>query len=118
MPGLRTGSEPHSAALVIGNDSGKLLELIVATDVYTWKLLRRDLGNSPDEVRALVAGLIDNITRDEQHDKRSHPPHLANAAAEPAAQLRINGSLGWRGNLPPQRALARELKRRGHESTC
>jgi AcrR family transcriptional regulator len=43
----------------------QIARLIVATDVYTWKLLRRDLGNSKDEVRALVAGLIDSITRDD-----------------------------------------------------
>lgn len=44
----------------------RLKALIAATDVYTWKLLRRDLGQTPSEVvavmRELVRGLIDEPT--------------------------------------------------------
>jgi AcrR family transcriptional regulator len=36
--------------------------LIVATDIYTWKLLRRDLGKSQDEVLLLMVGMINNET--------------------------------------------------------
>jgi AcrR family transcriptional regulator len=42
-------------------------ELVVATDVYTWKLLRRDQGLSPDETVAsilkIVEALIERRTR-------------------------------------------------------
>jgi AcrR family transcriptional regulator len=42
-------------------------ELIVATDVYTWKLLRRDQGLSRDEtaaaIRHMVQAIIDRRTR-------------------------------------------------------
>ena len=34
-------------------------ELLVATDVYTWKLLRRDQGLSPDETAAVMRRLVD-----------------------------------------------------------
>lgn len=36
--------------------------LVVATDVYAWKLLRRDFGNSQKEVTILMAGLLEQIT--------------------------------------------------------
>ena len=32
--------------------------LVVATDLYTWRLLRRDLGRSKEEVRAVMLGLV------------------------------------------------------------
>jgi AcrR family transcriptional regulator len=38
----------------------QITRLIVATDIYTWKLLRRDLGKSQDEVLALMVGIINN----------------------------------------------------------
>jgi AcrR family transcriptional regulator len=36
----------------------QITRLIVATDIYTWKLLRRDLGKSQDEVLLLMVGII------------------------------------------------------------
>jgi hypothetical protein len=33
-------------------------QLILATDVYAWKLLRRDMRHSAAEAEALIAGLI------------------------------------------------------------
>lgn len=36
--------------------------LIVATDIYTWKLLRRDFGKSQDEVLTLMIGIIKKET--------------------------------------------------------
>ena len=36
--------------------------LIVATDIYTWKLLRRDFGKSQGEVLLLMSGMIHNET--------------------------------------------------------
>ena len=37
----------------------RLDALIVATDVYIWKLIRRDMGRPLDELRALMRRLID-----------------------------------------------------------
>ncbi len=36
-------------------------ELMVATDVYTWKLLRRDQGRSRDETVASMRRLVDGV---------------------------------------------------------
>jgi hypothetical protein len=40
----------------------QITRLIVATDVYTWKLLRRDSGKSQDEVLLLMIGIINKET--------------------------------------------------------
>jgi len=40
----------------------QITRLVVATDVYTWKLLRRDFGNTQKEVTLLIAGMIKRIT--------------------------------------------------------
>ncbi|MGO9976844.1 MAG: TetR/AcrR family transcriptional regulator [Solirubrobacteraceae bacterium] len=41
----------------------KLAQLIAVTDVYVWKLLRRDLGLSEPETVAAVGGLVEAIHR-------------------------------------------------------
>jgi AcrR family transcriptional regulator len=35
--------------------------LVIATDVYTWKLLRRDMGRSDAEARATMRALIEGV---------------------------------------------------------
>jgi hypothetical protein len=40
----------------------QITRLIVATDIYTWKLLRRDFGKSQDEVLRLMVGIINKET--------------------------------------------------------
>jgi AcrR family transcriptional regulator len=40
----------------------QVTRLVVATDVYTWKLLRRDFGNTQKEVTLIMAGLLEQIT--------------------------------------------------------
>jgi AcrR family transcriptional regulator len=40
----------------------QITRLIVATDIYTWKLLRRDFGKSQSEVLLLMVGIIHNET--------------------------------------------------------
>jgi hypothetical protein len=40
----------------------QITRLVVATDVYTWKLLRRDFGNTRQEVTRLIAGMIERLT--------------------------------------------------------
>jgi len=39
----------------------RVTQLVVATDVYTWKLLRRDFQMSVDATEALIAGLISKL---------------------------------------------------------
>jgi AcrR family transcriptional regulator len=39
----------------------RLIRFIAATDVYTWKLLRRDFGLDLPEVTILIGGLVDAI---------------------------------------------------------
>lgn len=69
---LNQGRRNHRAwvAAHFGNAVGSLEELererqiarlVVATDVYTWKLLRRDLGYAPEDVSVLIAGMITRI---------------------------------------------------------
>jgi AcrR family transcriptional regulator len=40
----------------------QITRLIVATDIYTWKLLRRDFGKSQDEVLHLMVSIINKET--------------------------------------------------------
>jgi AcrR family transcriptional regulator len=40
----------------------QIARLIVATDIYTWKLLRRDFGKSQHEVLHLMIGIINKET--------------------------------------------------------
>ena len=72
-PTLERGRRKHRAwvAKWFGNGpngmKGKererqITRLVVATDVYTWKLLRRDFGNTPNEVMLLIGGIIESIT--------------------------------------------------------
>ena len=38
--------------------------LVLATDLYTWKLVRRDMGRSIQETRTIIRGLVDAILAD------------------------------------------------------
>jgi AcrR family transcriptional regulator len=65
---LTRGREGHRAWVETMFPAPELVhELIVATDVYTWKLLRRDQGLSRDEtaaaIRRMVEALLDRRTR-------------------------------------------------------
>jgi hypothetical protein len=42
----------------------QVLQLVAATDVYTWKLLRRDRDLSPDEVGAVMEDLCRRVAGD------------------------------------------------------
>lgn len=69
-PILENGRREHRAwvakwfgSAIKGKDRERqITRLVVATDVYTWKLLRRDFGNSQKEVALLMAGLLEQIT--------------------------------------------------------
>jgi AcrR family transcriptional regulator len=72
-PLLAQGRREHRAWVAerFGSMQGGLSEvererqvtrLIVATDIYTWKLLRRDLGKSQGEVLLLMVGIINKET--------------------------------------------------------
>ena len=41
----------------------RITRLVVATDLYTWKLLRRDFGHSQSEVTTLMAGMVADISK-------------------------------------------------------
>ena len=56
----RFGSAPGSLNKL--ERERQITRLIVATDIYTWKLLRRDLGKSQDEVLHLMAAIINKET--------------------------------------------------------
>ena len=59
-------AERFAAALEGLNDADRerqITRLVVATDVYTWKLLRRDFGHTQNEVTALIAGMVNGITK-------------------------------------------------------
>ena len=44
----------------------QITRLVVATDVYTWKLLRRDFGKSQDDVRRLMSAMISKELEESQ----------------------------------------------------
>ena len=47
----------------------QVLQLVTATDVYTWKLLRRDRHLSPDEVVAVMEDLCRRVAGDRNRSK-------------------------------------------------
>ena len=47
----------------------RLDAFVAATDLYAWKLLRRDLGRSPEETARVIRALVDGLL--------SLPPHPA-----------------------------------------
>ena len=68
QPLLAKGREGHRRWLTERFAAGELLpELVVATDVYTWKLLRRDQGLSRKKtaasMRRLIQGILERRTR-------------------------------------------------------
>jgi AcrR family transcriptional regulator len=65
--GQRAWLECTFPAALVGRTSAerehRLQLLLCATDVYTWKLLRRDQGLSQDETTARVTDLVDMVHR-------------------------------------------------------
>ncbi|MCB0549130.1 MAG: TetR/AcrR family transcriptional regulator [Phaeodactylibacter sp.] len=47
-----------------GDYEKRLLAFIAATDVYLWKLLRRDLGRSPGETLETIQTLVNGLIKD------------------------------------------------------
>jgi AcrR family transcriptional regulator len=61
-PLLATGRESHRRWVEEMFRAPELVaELVVATDVYTWKLLRRDQGLSRDEAAAAMKRIVDAL---------------------------------------------------------
>ena len=54
---------PALEGLSAGDRERQITRLVVALDVYTWKLLRRDFGHSQNEVTALIEGMVTGITK-------------------------------------------------------
>ena len=48
-----------------GERERRTTQLVAVTDVYVWKLLRRDFQHSTGETEALIAGMIDKLTQEE-----------------------------------------------------
>jgi AcrR family transcriptional regulator len=59
--------ERHCALLLSGTDGAEREELvnaaIVATDLYTWKLLRKDRGLDPEQVHAVMMRMLNGLKR-------------------------------------------------------
>jgi AcrR family transcriptional regulator len=76
-PGLEAGRRNHRAGVEtafapqLSRESGVaraqlLTILIAATDVYVWKLLRRDMALSRTEAEAIVCRIIEGVTQKER----------------------------------------------------
>jgi AcrR family transcriptional regulator len=63
---------PFLQPLGAGDQRRVLDALIVATDVYTWKLLRRDMGRSLRETRSVMLHLIKSALAPVPQPKTSH----------------------------------------------
>jgi AcrR family transcriptional regulator len=70
--GVRAGREFHRAwvdrvfsrllgRMPLAQRKRRLAQLIAVTDIYTWKVLRRDLGLSRQETQASIRDLVDQI---------------------------------------------------------
>ena len=47
----------------------RVTQLVVATDVYTWKLLRRDFRHSVTDVEALITGMVQHLLEEKRNDQ-------------------------------------------------
>ena len=64
QPMLAKGREGHRRWVETMFRAPKLVaELVVATDVYTWKLLRRDQGLSRDETAAAILRIVEALLK-------------------------------------------------------
>ena len=52
---------PWLEALPASQRGGALDAVVIATDVYAWKLLRRDMGRSEAEAKAALRGMVEAI---------------------------------------------------------
>ena len=63
MPGSSNRSAPLLADGPTSERKQRLAQIIALTDLYVWKVLRRDLGLSRDETEIAVRDLVNRITR-------------------------------------------------------
>ena len=95
---MKTVSRRNSSVLPARPRTQLLNILIVATDVYVWKLLRATSRSSRPAAEAVVRKMITSVI---------------NGRRSMARILWLNWSGG--GNLPPSLGVARVLTERGHE---
>ena len=76
-------------------------ELVVATDVYTWKLLRRDQGLTRDETLASILKIVEALL--EPEDPMTTPKRYLFAI--------IDGG----GTVPADTSVIRAMVDRGHD---
>ncbi len=60
---MRRQFAPQLARRSAGDRTALLDALVVACDVYTWKLVRRDMGRSRRDAEALVRRLVESILK-------------------------------------------------------
>ena len=71
-PLLAQGREGHRRWVEAMFKAPKLVpELVVATDVYTWKLLRRDQGLSRDQTAAAMRRMVEALLATRPRNRRS-----------------------------------------------
>ena len=86
-----------------------LSALHAATDVYTWKLLRRDIGLSQAETAATMTMLVEGVLPDgDEHRPLSR--REGNTMAKYLFAVWDGG-----GSAPPELAVAQQLVERGHD---
>jgi AcrR family transcriptional regulator len=59
----------HAFAPFLGADTDRFEMLVVLTDVYVWKLLRRDRALDRDHAESLVVSMIDSIVKENSDGK-------------------------------------------------
>ena len=79
----------------------RVAQLVAATDVYTWKLLRRDKGLSRDQTITAIRELVEALA----------PPKWRRHRMTRS----VDDHLGRRGHTPPMMSVARALVERGHD---
>ena len=69
--GVKTAFASELKAVSGSKRTQLLTILVVATDVYVWKLLRRDMAMSRNAAEAIVCRMIEGALGEQQHGKHS-----------------------------------------------
>jgi AcrR family transcriptional regulator len=82
--GVKTVFAPQLERLHSAERAKLLTMLVIITDVYVWKLLRRDMGQSRPAAEAIVRNMILAVTKQEKADGRDPLAELV-GRRQPAA---------------------------------
>jgi AcrR family transcriptional regulator len=83
--GVEAAFAPHLALLSAAPRARLLAALTVLTDVYVWKLVRRDMGFSRTASEAIVLQMINGVIQRETTDGKADPLAKLVRRREPAA---------------------------------